>query len=302
MIPLIPNLFPVNRKGTTRTQQKWPNSRRAWGEGRIASRNGQKHPNQFHREEQRLAAGRHVHLLRDRFQRHRTRWESARRTAAAFIRTQRYKLSASFLSALTGNERVAPLPTSPPDPAPALPNPEGEGTRAGRRSLASALAPFHRSPPAPPHPVLGRTKPSCPRSVACEHPKHTCKCDHHLRDPKSSGCVAPGAGPLPFRSPSPPNPNTAELQRSRAQVKGLSPAAYLPPRGLPRSADAAGPDDPGADSSGEGEHPGSLGAGGPTDRAPGEARERRCPNPGPRPPAGERGCPPTPRRRKTGVR
>lgn len=77
-------------------------------------------------EQQRLAAGGHVHLLREPFQRNLTRLESARRTAAAFIVTERYKLlPASLLPALTGNTRAAPTPTTTPRPLSSPPSPYG---------------------------------------------------------------------------------------------------------------------------------------------------------------------------------
>lgn len=192
------------------------------------------------REQQRLAAGGHVHLLREPYQRNLTRSESARRTAAAFIRKERYKLLPAFLlPALTRNTRAAPTPTATPQPLSSPARSRGLGDEC-RATLA--LATLHRRPPAPPSRVLGRTKPPCSRSVDCSHPKHTYKSDRHLRDPES--CQERRAG----RRDAPPLPLPTQSKdrgapRRRVQPRGLGPAgaaagppAYLPRRGLPRSA------------------------------------------------------------------
>lgn len=83
-------------------------------------------------KQQRPAARGHVHLLREPFQRNLTPSESARRSAAVFIRKERYKLlPASLLPALSGATRAARTPTPTPNPSPALPSPEGQGTSVG---------------------------------------------------------------------------------------------------------------------------------------------------------------------------
>lgn len=147
MILVIPICFQRSWKYTTRTQSK--NGQISEGLGRREgaradmTRNIQINSS----EQQRLAAGGHVHLLREPFQRNLTRLESARRTAAAFIVTERYKLlPASLLPALTGNTRAALTPTTTPRP---LSSP-AKSLRLGVERRAKAPRPVSRDPPPQP--------------------------------------------------------------------------------------------------------------------------------------------------------
>lgn len=135
-----------------------------------------------------------------------------------FIGTERYKLvPASLLQALTGNTPAAPTPT--PTPQPLSSNAEGRGTSSGRRPLA--LATLHCSPPAPPSPVLGRTKPPyVPVVSTVSIPSIPTSLITTSETRSRSGSAARGAGtprpPTPYHgAAAPPRPGEGAEPRSR---------------------------------------------------------------------------------------
>lgn len=131
-------LFSPNRswKVTTRTQSKNGQISEGGGEEREQKRLETPKSIPPRAKPQRPAARDRLHLLREPFQRNLTRLESARRSAAAFILKERYKLlPASLLPALTGAARTS-RNTAPRSPG-------GQRTSAG-------CGPHRRRPPAPP--------------------------------------------------------------------------------------------------------------------------------------------------------
>lgn len=98
-----------------------------------------------------------MHLLREPVQRNLTGSESARRTAAAFILTERYKLlPASLLPALTRNTRAAPTSTATARPLCSPAKSLGIGDE--RTAKAPGLGPLD-PPPQPTGPTQPGSRP-----------------------------------------------------------------------------------------------------------------------------------------------